>query len=589
MIFSIAICPTRFTLPGSVDEAAKVDNPEKPNLNRLYRPHLFVGVAWYQRDIDIPADWKAKRVRLFLERCHWETQVWVDDKKIGMQDSLVTPQEYELGQLSPGKHRLTIRVDNRLKYMLGYGPLGPNIFGTGTHMLSEDTQTNWNGIVGRIELSAGDNLHIDHLRVDPHLDQKSADVRIEISNRFSKPFAGEKLTLEIRDLKGDVLATKQADFTIEGNQVVNASLDCSKLQSWDEFSPNVYELTAKIVGSDATASTHFGMRSFERRGTQFAVNGRTIFLRGTVNDCEFPLTGYPATDLESWRKIFKTCKEYGLNFMRFHSWTPPEAAFQAADEAGFYLLCEGPAWVHDIGRDKDRDQFIFDEAQRTLRTYGNHPSFCLYTFGNELMGDLSVLDGFQQKLMQEDSRHLYSWNTGSVARKRLPSEQFFLGSNSNGKLIRTYGKHDSTEEDYRAATQSDPVPLIAHEIGQYMVYPDLSEIPKYTGVLKGANFELVRDDLKSKGMLEQAAKFTECSGKQSAMLYRAEIEAELRTPGLAGFAMLTLIDYPGQGTSTIGLLNDFWESKGLVLPEVWREACSPIVPLLRFPKHLFQR
>ena len=73
---------------------------------------------------------------------------------LGMQDTLCVPHEYDLGQLSPGPHRLTIRVDNHLKYNMGWQSLGPNMLGLGSHMLSEDTQTNWNGIVGRMELAA---------------------------------------------------------------------------------------------------------------------------------------------------------------------------------------------------------------------------------------------------------------------------------------------------------------------------------------------------------------------------------------------------------------------------------------------------
>ncbi|NIO41163.1 MAG: beta-glucuronidase, partial [Burkholderiales bacterium] len=48
----------------------------------------YVGPAWYQKQVDIPESWSGKRITLLLERCHWETKVWVDGTAAGMQDSL---------------------------------------------------------------------------------------------------------------------------------------------------------------------------------------------------------------------------------------------------------------------------------------------------------------------------------------------------------------------------------------------------------------------------------------------------------------------------------------------------------------------
>lgn len=35
----------------------------------------YVGAAWYQKEVDVPKDWTGQHITLFLERCHWETQV----------------------------------------------------------------------------------------------------------------------------------------------------------------------------------------------------------------------------------------------------------------------------------------------------------------------------------------------------------------------------------------------------------------------------------------------------------------------------------------------------------------------------------
>jgi hypothetical protein len=536
---------------------------------------------------------------LLLERCHWETQVWVDHRPVGMQDTLCVPHEYDLGQLSPGPHRLTIRVDNHLKYNMGWQPLGPNLLGLGSHMVSEDTQTNWNGILGRIELAAAAPVRIADLQIYPDPAKKQVRVKLRIANATNKPVRGT-VQLAVGEVGDTQRANKEVKFSADGAEAeLSVALPLgSGIKLWDEFSRTRYQLAASVsVAGEAVCgdsrTVRFGMRSFTAHGTQFAMNGRPLFLRGTVNCAEFPRTGYPATDVRSWRRIFRIAKSYGLNFMRFHSWCPPEAGFAAADEEGFYLLVEGPSWIGDVGKDQQRDLFLEQEALRIVRTYGNHPSFCLFTLGNEAAGDLAVFDRIITRLMREDPRHLYSGHSGEFptadgkGEKREPSQQFRETSQVNTFPARSDCPGESTDMDYGRAVRSESRPVVVHEIGAFDIFPRLAEIPKYTGVLKPRNFELIRDGMKTAGLLHLAPRYTEASGRVAVELYKAEVETQLRTPGLGGFSLLELNDYPGQTMGIVGILDVFWDSKGLISPERWRRFCSPVVPLLRFPKRVY--
>ncbi|MGH3421651.1 MAG: sugar-binding domain-containing protein, partial [Streptosporangiaceae bacterium] len=128
----------------------------------------YVGAAWFQRDIEIPADWHDRHVTLRLERPHWKTSVWLDDTALGSNDSLSVSHEYDLGAaVATGRHRLTVRVDNTLD---------PDI-GENSHSVSDHTQGNWNGIVGRIELVATAPAWIEDLQVYPRLRDRVAVVR----------------------------------------------------------------------------------------------------------------------------------------------------------------------------------------------------------------------------------------------------------------------------------------------------------------------------------------------------------------------------------------------------------------------------
>jgi Arc/MetJ family transcription regulator len=570
--------PDKIKLPGSTDEGGfGTKNTRPPDFNYLSRIVEYIGPAWYQREVAIPGEWAGRRITLFLERCHWETRVWVDDQACGMQDSLCVPHVYDLSAaLTSGKHRLTIRVDNSLKYDMGRA----------AHSTSEQTQSNWNGIIGRIELRAAEPVWIEGLQVYPDVDRKTAKVRLILGNSTGKAVAGRvRLQAVVRD-GGPKTEPRDVEFTASDSRAtVETDLPMAKdVRLWDEFSGALYDLTASLAATaeerryagERTAT--FGMRKLSiSDGKQIAVNGRTIFLRGTLECCIFPLTGYPPTDVGAWLRIFRIAKSYGLNHMRFHSWCPPEAAFEAADQMGFLLHVETPCWIANWGRDPKRDQFVADEAKRILAAYGNHPSFGMLCMGNEPGGDLSVIHRIVKEIKPTDPRHLYLSGAG-----------WGFGPDDDYRVVPIRGLHGPTTDfDFRGADAKHNAPVISHEIGQWTVYPNLEEMKKYTGVLRPRNFELVRDDLAKKHMLDQAADFTRASGHLMVLLYKEEMEVLLRTPGHAGFQLLDLHDFPGQGTALVGTLDPFWDSKGLITPEAWRRFCGPTVPLLRMKKRTY--
>jgi hypothetical protein len=549
--------PGTIKLPGTMDDAGLgPKNPKPPTLSGPYRLSDYAGPAWYQRDIEIPSRWAGKRVTLLLERCRWVTTVWLDGKRIGSQDSLVAPHVYDLGtDVAAGKHRLTICVDNTVKMDLG--KFVSALFG--------GTWGNMNGIIGRIELAATPPVWLDEVQVYPDVAKKTARVKVRIGNATGTAGSG---VLEV--CGRNVPVTWGADG---GQAEVDVPVDAPP---WDEFSPNLTELTVKL-GEDAR-TVRFGMREFAAKGTQFTMNGRPVFLRGTLECSVWPLTGYPPTDVSAWQRIYRIMKDYGLNHIRFHSWCPPEAAFAAADIEGIYIQAEGPQANVDAGEDPQRDAFIEAEFKRIVDTYGNHPSFCTMTLGNEYGGNDELLTRWVGMLIRRDPRHLYS---SAASAQKTANRQWT--EHGEGRGI----QGPATLRDLRAIVAADTRPVVGHEVGQWTFFPDLSEIPKWHGVMALRNFEIVRDDLKRKNLLDLAPLFSAASGRFAVRLYKEEIEVLLRTPGYAGFSLLDLHDYPTQGTALIGPLNALWESKGLITPEAWRRFCSPTVPLLRMPKRTY--
>lgn len=561
-------------LPGSTDESGKGIKNNNRYVDRLSRKFEYKGAAWYQREIVIPEDWSDKEIFLNLERCHWETTLYVDSKYIDIKESLSTPNTFKLSKLlTPGIHTLTLCINNDLKY-----PMDQWAHGT-----TEYTQTNWNGVIGDISLYTRPVTFLERVNVYPDIENKKASIKVNLSGTKSEG----NLTFTLKDADGKILST-QTEKVIKGkaDSVIENTFTFNKgMKLWDEFTPYLYTATVKLVTAEGEDSqtVSFGMRKLEQGLHHLILNNHPIHLRGVLDCCVFPLTGYPSVDVKDWKKIYKTVKEYGMNHVRFHSWCPPEAAFVAADELGLYLQVELPMWVKDMGKYPAREAFFEKEMVAILNEYGNHPSFLLYCNGNENEGDFSVLENIIDKGQKLDSRHLYS---ASTARTHTSKDQFYDSHVTSKGGITVYEGKPSTDWD-KCKTSNIDVPVIAHEAGQRCMYPNFKEIKKYTGVLEARNFEVYRERLAKHGMLNQADDFFQATGQHTVLQYKEVIEALLRTSNSGGFQLLGLSDFPGQGCAFVGLLDAFWESKGLVEPAKFREGCAPTVLLARIPKRTF--
>lgn len=555
--------PDKTQLPGSCEEHGHGTPPVASNVNCLTRVLQYEGPAWYQREIDVPESWGRKRVELFLERCHWETTVWVDERRIGSQNSLCVPHVYSLGELTPGRHRLTICVDNTFKLPIG----------AWASAITEQTQTNWNGIVGRIELRATDPVWIRAVHV--HAEQLKIDVGNETPHAVAAMVQGRP-------------------FDIPAGGITLALPFVSEAKPWDEFDPQLASLTVSLrtpAWQDETTVVYAKRELTSRKG-QFVLNGRPLLLRGPVDECVYPLTGYAPMDKMSWLRVLRICQSYGFNFVRFHSWCPPRAAFEAADELGFLFQVELPLWtmfVPPFGEHPERERFVQDELDRILDTYGNHPSFGLMAMGNESGGTLDRLVTYGR---EKDRRRLYRCENGGTPDKGDYTEEGqrgFVGPRTNWdrwSVASGWIAGGEAAASHATANPSHRLPLLAHEVGQWLMYPDYDQIKKYTGVLRADMLELSRRSLEAHQMLDQAKAFAEASGRFSVLLYKEEIEASMRTFPYGGFQILEARDFPGQGTAYVGWLDAFWDSKGLISPEEFRRFCAPTVCLIRMPKRI---
>lgn len=578
--WTASIYDSSFFYNPRLEKFRKADNLKLPFW--LTPVKYYVGEAWYQRDVEIPATWKGSRVVLFLERPHTETRLWVNNREAGMQNSLSVPHVYDITSfLKPGKNSITLCIDNRTKDI---------DVGKDSHSITDQTQGNWNGVVGRIELNRSPKTYIDDIQIYPDLKNKKALVSIRVQGR-----TGGKITLEAESYNGlrkhTVVPLSKSFATLNPDKRLELELAMGDdMLLWDEFEPNLYKLRATLETKQGTdvMETRFGMREFTIEGKYFYINGRKTMLRGTVENCVFPLTGYAPMDVAAWERVFRICRNYGLNHMRFHSFCPPEAAMEAADLVGFYLQPEGPSWPNhgtSLGDGRPVDDYLWEEAERIVKQYGNYPSFCMFAIGNEPRGRwVPWVSRFVDYWKEKDDRRVYTGASVGNSWAWQPRNQFHVKAGARGLA---WDQRPESESDFRSRIDTVKQPYVSHETGQWCVFPDFTEIRKYTGVMKARNFELFREDLNDRHMGEQAADFLRSSGKLQALCYKHEIEKTLRTPDYAGFQLLSLNDYSGQGTALVGLLNAFWEEKGYIDAYDFTRFCAPTVLLARMDKFVF--
>lgn len=614
--------PDRICLPDTTSHAGLGEENTKREDGFLTDTRLFEGDAWFMREADLSKA-VGKNAVLILERTRL-TKVFIDGEEVGSQDSLNAPHIYDIGNyIRGGVQKILICVSN-----VGYPTKGG-------HLTSQDTQTNWNGITGKIGVQILGQTYVSELRVDPVLSEKSFRICAKITGETSGKATVSAVSFNAPEGKA-VHAPKPVEAVFSGGELLVTLPLGADARTWDEYSPELYKISVRIA--DDVTETTAGLREFKTVGDKFCINGRVTFLRGKHDGMIFPKTGFAPTDVDEWLRVFRISKSYGMNHYRFHTCCPPEAAFEAADLAGVYLEPQLPFWgtIHarnEEGFDEIEQSYLISEGFRMLNEFGNHPSFCMMSMGNELWGSPERINDILAMYKHADNRHLYTqgsnnfqWYPNVVENDdffvgvRLASDRLLRGSyamcdaplghiqtdkpstthnydsvirpvhsavsteaSEDGTVQIQYGTTMKTVKATEANADFIPeVPIVTHEIGQFETYPNFSEIEKYTGSIKAYNFEIFRDRLEKAGLLPLARDYFEASGALAVQCYKEEMESVFRSKLLGGFQLLDIQDFSGQGTALVGVLDAFMDEKGTCSPEQWREFCNDCVILAEF-------
>lgn len=319
-------------------------------------PRHYTGKAWYQKTIFVPEKSDGFVGRLTLDNTKWKTTLWIDGECKGSIVSLCAPHVYETGALSAGEHTVTLCIDNG--WQLSYRPDG--------HGVSDALGATWNGVAGAITLELFNRVWIERVKVNAQLPQ--AAIQVHLKNETSHI---QNCIVHVQDTVHTDISADAVCVLTQGSQICELTLNYpSDTPLWDEFDQGLHNLIVTLSSiSNAlqgemqssitqlplqskemvsqfskvvlqTKEVTFGFRRAEVKDGHFVINGRNTYLRGTHFGGDYPLSGIPDCGSAYWDKIMETVKTWGMNFIRCHSYCPPEAAFEAANRAGVYLQIE---------------------------------------------------------------------------------------------------------------------------------------------------------------------------------------------------------------------------------------------------------
>ena len=513
---------------------------------------------------------------------------------------------------------------------------------------TDETQTNWNGILVECSMYTRPQNFIDSLRVYPRAVKKEEknkaggyvlDVCVELAPGAKKVYKDAKIILQSEALAAGELEDTQTLTEIisySGEGLAEAGTDKEEnpktmeiwfrdlplrenVKLWDEDEGNLYEMAVTLDngmsaedkgGSTAECRTRFGIRSFGDNGSgRLALNGRAIFLRGEANCAEYPETGHPPMTIPEWKEMLLKYRSYGINFVRFHSHCEPEAAFAAADELGMLLQPELSHWdPKDAFGTEESYRYYRAELAGILKTYANHPSFVMLTLGNELQAQGEGRERMRELVRtakKMDPTRLYANGSNAFYGEEGcdPESDFYTSqsckdvvirgtfSGMRGYLNENYPSADRTYDEAMAEIRKEyQKPVFSFEVGQFEVLPDFEELESFHGISDPVNLKLIKKRVEERGLLPTWEKYVEATGELSRLAYREEIEAAMRTRELSGISLLGLQDFPGQGTALVGMMNSHMEPKPypFARPERFREFFTESRIFVKMPRYTYE-
>jgi len=520
--------------------------------------HNYSGAAWYRRRVATPEAWRGKHVRLVIGGVSRSAVVFVNGEKAGEHDGFSAPFAFEISKHVRAGQENVVAV--RIVNPTPPPQESPDVQKSTQPVGMMNYLANWGGIYGDVEIEATESRWIERVAVTPHTSAASAAFAVQLAGQATHDGRLEITTGEYRAEQKLAAGQQEAELYLKMPQAI----------FWSPETPHLYHARIRLLEGKRVVDEieqPFGLREISKQGRTLLLNGKPLYLRGYGDDNIEVLGGFAPASKEELLKRIKLARSFGFNAVRFHSMTPSENFFEAADEAGLLVMAELPvAYTMHLLPHRD---FVRSELESVLLWHRNHPSFFSLALGNEF--NLNWLKTEAEKQQFQDTvRELYTLGKSIDATRMILSNDGLLLHPSDIYSI------------YRGAPEE--VPTLRHEFGAYYCsLPDISLIPSFSGALAPTWLDTKKEWIEKHGLSEVYTQYLRNSERLQQSGRKFQIERARRDPLISGYHYWTGVDFPGgtgEGDSwEEGWFDYFWRPKG-VKPEEGRELNAPVLTMI---------
>ena len=498
-----------------------------------YFRHQYAGAAWYRRKVAVPASWNGKLVNLRIGGAHRLTRLFVNGFDFGEHSGFNAPFSFDVTRAirAGAENIIALRVENP-PFDIQTSPdkqiptLPVGMF---------DYIANWGGIYGDVALEAEDHAHIESVLVSSDTDKGIATFRVKFATDAA---SGLSVRVSIPNLP-----PVNREVAAEPNGQAGASIEVPLPNAllWSPDHPNVLTASIQLLRGENEidqVDQRIGFRQVTTRGNVLLLNGKPLYLRAYGDDDVEVLNGFPPASPQVCLERMRLVKSFGFNAVRFHSMTPPECYFNAADEQASSSWRSFPAaYTQYFFAHRD---FLRGELQRTLIAYRNHPSLLSLAFGNEFNLRWLKTDADRQQMTASIAEFYH------LAKQLAPST---LIMSNDGFDLRP------TDMVSLGGTPPPDRPTVRHEFGGYYCsLPNPGLIDQFTGVMVPKWLERKKQWISANHLDDIYPKYLQNSTRLQQLGRKFQIENVRADRSVTGYDSWLLVDYPG-GTGE----GDSWE------------------------------
>ena len=334
----------------------------------------FIPCVWYQRNINIPAEWNGKKILLHFGAADYETKVYVDGKMVGEHKGSGSSFNFDItAYVKAGQQaNLVVRVyDNLRGGMQPGGKQCTALFSAGC------SYTRVTGIWQTVWMEAVNEQALKNVFAIPDIDQQQLVVRPEFYNEDNN----NTLTVEVKDGKKTV-----AKRTAQASNQSTIVLPIKNAHLWSPEDPYLYDVKYTVKNAQGEVidevSSYMGMRKVHISGGYFYLNNKPYFQRLVLDQGYYPDGIWTAPSDEALRQDIEMSKAVGFNGARLHQKVFEERYYYWADKLGYLTWGEEASWVLNINNELAVRNFLTEWAEIVVRDR-NHPSLVTWTPLNE--------------------------------------------------------------------------------------------------------------------------------------------------------------------------------------------------------------